>query len=234
MPALLAGRRRPIARGALLTAIVVLLGVLVVLPAWRRPHRTAGPDVTDLHEGWTLRGVRHTRWQGTTPGLAVSAREVHVERSRVGPFRVGFARAVVAEDVHIDLETTTAPRRPSSAPGQRAVHGSLPAAVTSMRVHGLHLRLQGHGTDRLELHAGRCEATLLGAGRIVCDRTVRLRGPGFAHAVDALAYDPTGRRFAATRGTTADDAALDAANAVLARMKAPDLDALRTGLAPLL
>ena len=234
MPVVLTHPQRTRARRLLLGAIVLSFGALVVAPVARRSWSTAPPPAALA--GWTLRGVHRVRLDDARATFELSAGEVHVERSRFGMFRIGVAHTLLARDVRIDVHARGAgdpaaapPRRPAANRATRPAHG----AITTVRLDGLHLHLDGVGPEHLDIRAERCEVNLLHGERMVCHQAVHLRGVGIDHRFAVLEYDIARRRFTVPDAPPGD-AAVAELNTAVFDLAPPDLAAVRANLAALL
>src|SRR4029077_15367626 len=111
----------------------------------------------------------------------------------------------------------------------RPTHG----AITTVRIDGVHLHLDGVGPEHLDLRAARCEVNLLHGERMVCHQAVHLRGVGIDHRFDVLEYDLARRRFTVP-GRPPGDTAVVELNTAVFDLAPPDLAAVRANLAALL
>jgi hypothetical protein len=189
-------RSRTMLRRLLLAAAVGGAAAAVVAALALRPD----PPHPAPSEGWHVRGLRKTRWEGNVPVVRVVADEARLERERFGPFRIGFARRLVVRGATIELLAA----RPAPAPSVTAREGrpvapgaSARGAITSVRVDGLALRVRRPGAPPLELRAARCEATALGRAEVVCRGGVRLTSGRAARRFPELRWDVRAGRFLA-------------------------------------
>ncbi len=204
-----------------------LLGALAVAGAamvaglglGRAPAPVPGPPA---HDGVVIRGFHSTRVVAGRRVIDVAADELRLERTRVGPFRLGFARALTARNARIEVRDGAGhAARPGGAGG--ATKGSAPArTVSSLRVDGLRLRVRGRtGDARLTLRATRCRADAWTGGTVVC-HGLRVRGDGLDHRFARLTWDPSTRRLSASGGAAT---VVDAISRHLQRLPTHEIEA---------
>ncbi len=171
-------------------------------------------DVPALHpfDGWSLRGARHVEYgDDGVPVLSVAVGEARLERLRFGIFRLGFAHRLDARDVEITTTLSATgggdlSRRFPDLQKSLTALGMPPsrrAGLTSVRIDGLRLRVDGASGEWLEILAQRCGVGFPRARRVELRNGVRIRGVGVDRTFGALSYDLATRRFVGGQTATA-------------------------------
>src|SRR5262249_17833503 len=114
-------------RAARTTVLVVALGWLVGLGmlVMRRDDGSHAARPHGPADGWSMIGLRHAGRDGGGGTVLLRAGELSLRRVQVGPFRLGFARELVARDVDIDVDVRPgdARRRLTPATAPRVARG---------------------------------------------------------------------------------------------------------------
>ena len=215
--------------------LVVALGWLVGLGmlVMRRDDGSHAARPHGPADGWSMIGLRHAGRDGGGGTVLLRAGELSLRRVRVGPFRLGFARELVARDVDIDVDVRPgdAPRRLTSATAPRWPGGGASGAVTSVAIERLHVRARGDGAT-FEVTAREAEMRWTDGSRVRLRGPVRVRGEDLHVSLPELAFDAHAGRF--VPASSADVVSVGLVNEAMARVGdtvGPRLARLTTRLA---
>ena len=206
--------RRRLVRAA---ALVLAAGAVAVVGVATVRHLRTGAVTARVRpaDGVHVTGLRHV---GADDGCAfrVRAAELGLRRVRVGPFRLGFARELLARDLDIDMRLKESRGRPSSVPSTGWRRTTSGVAITTIQVDGLRIRARRPGAD-FEISAGRGEIGWADGAVARLRGQVRVRGERLDVTVPALDFDPRVGRFVPA-SPAADQASVARINAALARV----------------
>lgn len=173
------------------------------LGVWRVTGESA--DFIEKIDGSRVEKLSHVRYAGNELILRVTVAEGVVRRPKLGVFRIGFARELVAHDASVEVKVGGQGRKGIAPAELGSVLGELVGAggerkvdLTSITIERAKLRLLGDAGEWLELRADSWRGGLASRGRIILagnvvvttDREERLH---FA----TLLFDPQKASFVA-------------------------------------
>jgi hypothetical protein len=218
------------ARGVLLAVVVGAVGVTTAITVRHRQPTLDRAALRLEDDGWTIRGMRRSHYEGGTRVLTVAVDRARLEHIRLGPIGLGFARRVVAHDASIDLvidAETDDPRASFSRALESLAleHRREAVRLAGARFEGIRRRATRASTGGwMEIAADRGESGMLDRERIRFVGNVRVRDADTEIAFDHLTYDARHMRFLSgkdgrvvtTPGSASPVAAIDLVNRVVA------------------
>jgi hypothetical protein len=185
----------------LLGAAVALALTGIVASGSRVDHRD--PGAVDRVDDQEIRNLHHARYLDGLPVLELDVAEGVLRRSKVGVFRIGFTRELVAKKLSLEvhLGRARAGRGTELAEIGQVLDSlvqrgrSKRVQLTSVAIDDVALQLLGLDGARLEIRADELAAGIAGRGRIGFrgDVSVRLDDEQLAFAT--LDFDPASGSF---------------------------------------
>jgi hypothetical protein len=176
-------------RASVATIVLAGFAALAVAVAGHvgRESRERGAVALPPPDGWVVRGLVR-RGQGDHLRFTVRAQQVRVERTRLGPFRIGVTRELHARGVRLDLlRLGEGPTAGPGLAGERARLGE--AALTALHLADVAIRVRTPGGGLLKLRADHCDAGLSTGGVVICRGRVRATDAVRIWSFDELRYD---------------------------------------------
>lgn len=155
-------------------------------------------------EGAHVQNLRHVRYANGSRVLQVVVGDGVVRRPKIGPFRLGIARELVAHNVSIEIalgekgaDSLDAATMDAAISEVLPSSGARDGEIVSVSVQDVKIRLVGNGNRTMELAADTLNGGLTTGGRIAFRGNVVVVSGDERASFTKLDFDPRSRAFVA-------------------------------------